>query len=166
MFAELKESIRSQLEQDIGVPVILANQTSPKLQYPNIYFSVITPYIPQFMGNYSFDGDNLTLEEQPTCTLSFTAQSKSRGAGTNFVSGEDEALETAEKAYLWFRHQGYAFLAYDLDVTVVNITNVASRTALVVDEIVRRYGFDVQIRYTSTQSYQTGKIENISLEEI
>jgi len=166
MFAELKEGIRSQLETDMGIQVILANQAESKLQtYPNIYFSVITPYIPQFMGNYSFDGENLNLEEQPTCTLSFTAQSKNRGMGASFVSGEDEALEVAEKAYEWFRHTGYEYLAYILDVAVVNITGVTSRTALVVDEIIRRYGFDVQIRYTKDTSYQVGKIENVSIEE-
>ena len=62
------------------------------------------------------------------------------------ISGDDEALELADRAQGFFLFAGRQLLA-DLGVVVVRVENTQSRSAFDTDETDRRYGFDVLFRY-------------------
>ena len=45
---------------------------------------------------------------------------------------------------------------------VVDVLNAANRSALVLDEMARRYGFDVRLRYRRTDSRSISTVEKVN----
>ena len=169
-FLEIRNALISLLSKHMGMKITLAEQIHPVKQLPYCYYSVLTPYAPiGEMGDYSIrpsskdSGVISTRREMPHATFSFTFVSQSRyvNCGT-FVYGEDEAQQMAEQAQGYFLHVGYDELSR-LGIVVVEIRNVTNRTTLVVDEDVRRYGFDVRIRYTRTDEREDATVGSVSL---
>ena len=150
------------LSAALGVPVLLASQVEPEAEPPFIVWAVLNDYTPDGgLGDYSStpDGDEAvvsTRTEQPTATLSFTACSINRtatpaGGPPVYILGADEAHDLAEKAQGFFLHTG----RYDIQAAgfvVVDVSNAASRDALELDEMGRRFGFDVRLRYIRTDA--------------
>lgn len=89
--------------------------------------------------------------------LSFTACSMNRvGQDGAQVMGDDEAMDLADRAQGFFLFTGRQLLA-DRGIVVVSVENTQPRSALDVDEVARRYGFDILVRYerTDTRTVQT-----------
>ena len=168
-FKELRNAIIRNLWVYLGCPVILDGQVQPEPEPPFGIYSVTTPYSSTGeMGNYSVAGlgDGTAAEtrtELPSATFSFTFCSwNHEGPDGEPVSGEDEAEDLAEKAAAYFLHTGYDdFLK--LGVAVVDIGQVQPRTTLVIDEAVRRYGFDVRIRYTRQDTRRISTVETVQI---
>jgi len=169
-FLEIRNALVSHLSRYMGLKIVLADQIHPIKQFPYCFYSVITPYAPiGEMGDYSVTpnandvGVTSTRREMPHATFSFTFVSQSRyvDVGT-YVYGEDEAQQMAERAQGYFLHTGYNELSR-LGIVVVEIRNVTNRTTLVLDEDVRRYGFDVRMRYTRTDERIDSTVGSVSL---
>lgn len=174
-FLEVRNTIMTRLEQYLGIPVVLSDQAAPMPEFPFCYYSITTPYAPTGeMGNYRIEdipGETkitTTRREQPSATFSFTVCSINRwtkdanGAEVEpYIFGEDEAQNLAEKAQGFFLVAGYDILS-NLGIVVVDVTNTANRTTLVVDEAARRYGFDVRVRYTREDSRTDGTIKTVT----
>ena len=168
-FVTKRNSLISALHKAVGVPVLLASQVQPEAEPPFIVYSVTADYIPDGgLGNYSL-GEGATQddlvevrEEQPTATLSFTACSVNRcydDKGSQVqVLGADEALELATLAQGFFLHTGRDAIA-GAGFVVVDVTNATSRDALELDEMGRRFGFDVRLRYTRTDAAAISNLE-------
>ena len=94
------------------------------------------------------DGGTLTKyrREHAEATFSFTACGFNRQGKDGPISGDDEALELADRAQGFFLFAGRQLLA-DLGVVVVRVENTQSRSAFDTNETDRRYGFDVLFRY-------------------
>ena len=165
-FVAVRNTITKRLESYLGIPVKLSDQFSPVPEAnPFCFYSVTTPYAPAGeQGNYSEDSIpgsteiTITRREQPSATFSFVFCSFNRwsksddGADTEpYIYGEDEALTLAEKAQGFFLHTERERLS-NLGIVIMDVTNATNRTALVVDEAARRYGFDVRVRYTRTDT--------------
>lgn len=156
-FKEVRNLIVSGLHEYMDLNVILGNQLNPEMDYPFILYSVTAPYIPESgLGEFSTAvNENGTVTEtraeQPTCTFSFTVCSTDRETGNDYILGEDEALELAEKVQGWFLHTGYEYIS-GKGFTVVDVANVQNRSFLQVDEEAIRYGFDVVLRYVRTDN--------------
>jgi hypothetical protein len=165
-FIEARNDIIAGLADDLGLNIVLADQVSPETALPFGYYNVISPYIPQSMGGYSrkvIDNDlSYTRTEMPEAGLSFTFVSANREVAGGYVYGEDEALRVAYNARGWFQHGGIPYLQKS-GIAVVRLDNFASRSLLVVDETSRRWGFDVTIRYTLTDTRRDGAIEKYAL---
>lgn len=149
---KVRNRIIKGLHEYMQIPVYRSDQVSPEADLPYIVYSVITPYTKgNTLGHYrcEADGNGGTEEvraEQAGMSLSFTACSQDRELGSGvFISGEDEAMDLAEKAQGWFLFVGRIFLSPE--VVVESVENVAPRNTLVVDEEANRYGFDVLVRY-------------------
>jgi len=162
---DVRNPITARLEDYLGIPVKLSDQTSPVPDPPFCFYSVITPYATTGeQGDYDVSNITetsqvtITRTEQPSATFSFTFASFNRwskdASGNDcepYINGEDESQSLAEKA------QGF-FLMTERDalsnkgIVVVDVTNATPRISLVVDEAARRYGFDVRIRYTRADS--------------
>lgn len=174
-FLDVRNTIVSQLEAALCIPVVLSDQAAPAPDFPFAYYSVTSPYAPTGeMGNYSteeIEGTNqiiTTRTEQPSATFSFVFCSINRYTKDEdgkdvepYIYGEDEAQSLAEKAQSFFLLEGYDTLS-NLGIVIVDITNTTNRTTLVVDEAARRYGFDVRVRYTRTDTRKDETVGNVA----
>lgn len=166
---EKRNALISALWSYLDCPVLLASQVQPEEEPPFIVYSVTADYIPDgSMGHYATGGgvgEDWLVEarvEQPSTTLSFTACSINRceeidGAQVNIL-GADEALELATRAQGFFLHAGRDKIEA-AGFVVVDITNATSRDTLEVDEMGRRFGFDVRLRYTRTDIAPVAQVE-------
>ena len=174
-FIEKRNALIAALSKAMGRPVLLASQVQPEVEPPFIVYSITADYLPDGgLGHYSWkrSGEEKDLvevrAEQPTTTLSFTACSINRsynngGVRVN-VLGADEALELATLAQGFFLHTG----RYEIEragFVVVEVTNAASRDALELDEMGRRFGFDVRLRYVRTDSAVVGAVEKATIKQ-
>ena len=105
-FVEKRNALVLALSEDVGRPVLLANQVQPEEEPPYIVWEILSDYTPDgSLGHFSTEdaGEGYALSvrtEQPTATLSFTACSINRSGvgedGTPFyVLRADEAQELA-----------------------------------------------------------------------
>ena len=169
-FVEMRNAMVKKLWDYLGCPVVLADQVQPEATFPFVIYSVTAPYIPgNTMGDYRTlpDGEDSTVVRRvmPTATFSFTCCSMNcMGEGGTFVSGADEAYELADEAMGWFLHTGYMDVSA-LGITVVEVGQVQDRTTLVIDEAARRFGFDVQIRYTREDTLNVPSIKKVTIKK-
>lgn len=171
-FIEKRNALISALYSHLGRPVLLSDQVQPEAEPPYVVYSVTADYVPDAgLGDLTYrettDGANTSLAEvraeQPSCTFSFSACSVNRwkdGAGgeKQYVLGEDEAQELAERAQGFFIHSGLNAIAA-AGFAVIDVSNAGSRSAIVVDEMARRYGFDVRMRYRRTDERDVGTVQ-------
>lgn len=169
-FREVRHEIISGLHSYMKIPVNLSSQVGPEPDPPFVFYSCTSPYIPDdTLGDYETvrneDGTTTKIRrEQATCTMSFTVCSVNRMENGRGILGEDEALDLAEKAAGWFIHSGYAHTS-GKGITIVDVSSVQERSFLQVDEEVRRYGFDVTIRYVREDEQKIGTIESVMVFE-
>ena len=168
-FVEKRNALVLALAEYVGRPVLLANQVQPEEAPPYIVWAILSDYTPDgSLGHYSTEeaGEGYALSvrtEQPTATLSFTACSINRyetgeDGKQSYVLGADEAQELAGKAQSFFLHGG-RYSIEKAGFTVVEVTNAAPRDALELDEMGRRFGFDVRLRYVRTDAEKVTTID-------
>lgn len=168
-FVEKRNALVLALAEYVGRPVLLANQVQPEEAPPYIVWAVLSDYTPDgSLGHYSMEdaGEGYALSvrsEQPTATLSFTACSINRKeTGKDgepfYVLGADEAQELAGKAQGFFLHGG-RYSIQKAGFVVVEVTNATPRDALELDEMGRRFGFDVRLRYVRTDAEKVTTID-------
>ena len=68
-------------------------------------------------------------------------------------------MELANQALGWFLHTGYEYTSKN-GIAIVDAGNIQERSVLEVDEMVRRYGFDVTIRYVREDNRTIATIQN------
>lgn len=163
------------LSEYVGHPVLLANQVQPEADPPYIVWAVLSDYGPDgSLGSFSTEdaGEGYAMSvrtEQPTATLSFTACSINRTEPGEdgrpvYILGADEAQELAEKAQGFFLHGG-RYAIQKAGFVVVEVTNAAPRDALELDEMGRRFGFDVRLRYTRTDAEKVTTIDGVATKQ-
>lgn len=144
------------------------------MEPPFIVYSITSDYTSDNgLGNYSLEDGSTegtaveVREEQPTTTMSFTACSINRieekdGEQVSIL-GADEALELANAGPAFFLHGG-RYATQKAGFVVVDVTNATSRDALELDEMGRRFGFDVRLRYTRTDLAEVDTVSNVTTE--
>ena len=164
---ELRNRIISGLAAYLGQPVRLADQAVPESECPYMFYQPIAPYLPGAsdivrervpgVGDHPHDIMS-TRREQAQATFSFSACSHNRETPDGYRFGDDEAQDLAERAQGWFLHVGKPALALD-GIVVLEVHNVTNRTAIEVDEVERRYGFDVRLRYLRVDQRRDNTVE-------
>lgn len=166
-FEQARNAIVSGLEEHIGYQVNLSEQIADKPEYPYCYYSVLAPRI----SGHSFglrevldteDGARLMRSEPVMATMSFTFCSMNRADGDGYILGEDEALALAEKAYGFFLLNAHNIPTEFGDIVINDVGTVANRTGFLVEDSVRRYGFDVKFAYVRTDEMQTYTISRVN----
>lgn len=103
----------------------------------------------------------MTRSEPVNATMSFTACSQNRlSESGETIFGEDEALEVADKAHGFFLLNGHNIATEYGDIVIRDVGKVASRTGFLVEDTVRRFGFDVKIGYVRTDEMPVLTIEH------
>lgn len=159
-FVQARNAIISGLEAHVGCPITLSDQIAEKPDYPYGYYSVLTPRRSDHafgLEEIQYDGENSvkTRSEPVTATMSFTFCSMNREIEDGYVFGEDEAFELAEKAYGFFLLNGHNISTKNGHIVINNVGDAVSRTGFLVEDSVRRYGFDVRFSYVRTDEMPT-----------
>lgn len=165
-FVEARNAITFGLEKHLGCPVVLSDQIADVPDFPYTYYSVLTPRI----SNHAFglkgvevnaNGYTQKRSEPVKATMSFTFCSQDRETlDGKYIYGEDEALELAEKAHGYFLLDAHNILTDTGEVVINNVGSVANRSGFVVEDTIRRYGFDVMFSYVRTDEKPTITIQN------
>ena len=159
---ELRNILVKALYDYLGGPkVVLSDQVMPEAEYPYLYYQSIQQHIPG-PHNISVTATDDTIvkhrSEHAQATYSFTACSVNRaGPDGRRISGDDEAMDLADKAQGFFLYTGKPLLAA-LGVVVVGVENTQGRSAFGIDETDRRYGFDILLRYERKDTGETPTI--------
>lgn len=118
------------LQKELGIPVVLANQTEQIPPYPYVSFTV-TSLVNSNAKTWAVDDDD-TYFKPLSQTWSFTVQS-------------DKAMDAptvALQAYDWFSQVGCRFLS-DNGVMVERVGNIGNRDNFLTTGYEYRCGFDV-----------------------
>ena len=156
-FVEARNAIVSGLEAHIGHPVVLSDQIADRPEFPYCCYSVLTPRTSNHaFGLHEVVGDEEQgyrhIRSEPVeATMSFTFCGQNREAEDgSYIYGEDEALDLAEKGHGFFLLNGHCISVGSEDIVIRNVGSVAGRNGFVVEDTVRRYGFDVRFAYIRT----------------
>lgn len=164
-FIEARNAITLGLEQYLGYPVVLSEQIADVPDFPYCYYSVLAPRI----SDHAFglrgvqelpDGHTLKRSEPVKASMSFTFCSQNRESEDGYIYGEDEALELAERAHGYFLLDAHSIVTETGEVVINNVGSVANRSGFIVEDTIRRYGFDITFRYVRTDEKPTITIQN------
>ncbi len=148
------------------IPVYRSGQTSGELMFPYILYTVTAANGGgNTTGHYSVrkkgDGAEEIKEEQAFLTMSFTICSQNHtDALGNYIQGEDEAQEIAERAHGWFTHAGYDDFT-KCGIVIADVTEVHGRNALMGNEEANRKGFDVICNYINGVSRDISVVDKV-----
>ena len=163
---QARNAIWERLKAHIGCPIVLADDIEQMPEVPYCYYSVLAPRITDHAFGLieleeTQEGFVRRRSEPVSATMSFTFCSKNRDApGGEYIYGEDEALELAEKAHGFFLLNGHNIATEHGDIVMQNIGVVANRTGFFVTDTIRRYGFDIRFGYVRTDEMPTVTIKN------
>lgn len=177
MIIKARNIIISGLAAATGVAVRLSDEQDPEDEPPYAYYSIVTPYAStgEFGSHIrkvvkdAEDGKKYIHDyryEHPEMVLSFNFCSANRQLddGTS-INGENEAMSFAMKGVAWFKNEGAAALSAS-HLVVLQITNCASRSGILADEYIRRWGFDAAVRYKAITKRIDDIVENANVIKI
>lgn len=161
-FLEVRNAIVAGLEEHIKCPVVLSDQIADVEGFPYCYYSVLTPRI----NNHAFglvtqSETQLKREEQVDATMSFTFCSQNREAGDDFIFGEDEAIELCEAGHGYFLLNAHTSHLEAGRIVVQDVGNVTNRSGFLLEDTIRRYGFDVRVAYVRTDTMEALPVKDI-----
>lgn len=160
-FEQARNAIAAGLEAHLGCPVVLSGRIAERPDFPYCYYSVLAPRISDHAfglrelveGGAEF---KLVRSEPVFATMSFTFCSENRDTDDGgYIFGEDEALSLYEKANGYFLLNGHVLATEHGDIVINNVGAVVNRTSFLVEDYVRRYGFDIRISYVRTDEMPT-----------
>lgn len=160
-FEQARNVIAAGLEAHLGCPVVLSERIAERPDFPYCYYSVLAPRISDHAfglrelveGGAEF---KLVRSEPVFATMSFTFCSENRDTDDGgYIFGEDEALSLCEKANGYFLLNGHVLATEHGDIVINNVGAVVNRTSFLVEDYVRRYGFDIRISYVRTDEMPT-----------
>lgn len=164
-FVEARNVIVEGLEKHIGCPVVLSDQIAEQPTYPYCYYSVLVPRISSHaFGLHEIEGDEKHgyrhIRSEPVeATMSFTFCSQNRETEDGgYIYGEDEALGLADKGHGFFLLDAHCIVVGSEDIVIRNVGRVANRSGFMVDDTIRRFGFDVRLAYIRTDEMPTTTI--------
>ncbi len=151
--------IRKQLADDTNLTIIRADQTGNIPNLPYATYKVISDRKGVGREDVSHvDTLNSLVEtrtQERNSTISFNIY------GTSL----DNAFEVATQLRKWFEWRGSLFLE-DINVAVVNVTDVTNRTTFLVDTYDEKWGFDVIIRYLNIDEHDIDYFDKVEYEII
>lgn len=153
----LVKMIRKQLAEDAGLTIIRADQTGdiPKLPYATYKVIGDRKGIGQDDVSHVNRPDALseTRIQERNATISFTT----------YGTSHDNAFEVATQLRKWFEWRGSLFLD-EINVAVVNLTDVTNRTTFLLESYDEKWGFDVIIRYLEFDEHDIDYFDKVEVE--
>lgn len=162
------------LSRALDIKISLSESQDPTDAPPYGYYSFVTPYAPTGeLGSHELHpiidpktGQKQLLNirwEHPRMVLSFCFCSTDHMDDTGAqINGENEAMTLALQGAGWFKNEGCELLSRE-GLVVLAVGNISSRSGLFADEVIRRWGFDVTLRYKAITTRVDDIIEKISI---
>ncbi|WP_342441240.1 hypothetical protein MHB65_17950 [Lysinibacillus sp. FSL K6-0075] len=153
----LAKLIRKQLAEDTALTIIRADQTGDVPKLPYATYKVI--------GDRKGVGQEDVSQVSKPNTLSET-RVQERNATISFNTygtSHDNAFEVATQLRKWFEWRGSLFLD-EINVAIVNITDVTNRTTFLLDSYDEKWGFDVIIRYLEIDEHEIDYFDKVEVE--
>lgn len=150
-----------------GIMIYRSGQVNEEQEPPYIIYSVVSDNgSGQVPGHYSVraageDAEEIR-QEQTSATMSVVVCSQDRNRDGDYIYGEDEAQELAEKCRGWFIHTGYDYLSAN-NIVIMDVTAVQSRNMLMVNEEVSRKGFDVMFGYVAEERRSIPAVHGVNI---
>lgn len=153
----LAKLIRKQLAEDTALTIIRADRTGDVPKLPYATYKVI--------GDRKGVGQEDVSQVSKPNTLSET-RVQERNATISFNTygtSHDNAFEVATQLRKWFEWRGSLFLD-EINVAIVNITDVTNRTTFLLDSYDEKWGFDVIIRYLEIDEHEIDYFDKVEVE--
>ncbi|MED4551216.1 hypothetical protein P9305_00695 [Lysinibacillus capsici] len=149
--------IRKQLLDDTDLTIIRADQTGdiPKLPYATYKVIGDRKGVGQEDVSHVNKPDSLseTRIQERNATISFNT----------YGTSHDNAFEVATQLRKWFEWRGSLFLD-EINVAIVNLTDVTNRTTFLLDSYDEKWGFDVIIRYLDIEEHDIDYFDKVEVE--
>lgn len=153
----LVKSIRKQLAIDTDITIIRADQVGDIPELPYATYKVISDRKGIGQEDVSHVDDVAALVETRTqernSTLSFNI----------YGTSHDNAYEVATQLRKWFEWRGSLFLE-EINVAVVNLTDVTNRTTFLLESYDEKWGFDAIIRYQEIDEHEIDYFDKVEVE--
>jgi hypothetical protein len=160
-YAQIRDSITTNLNSFMNIPIVMGEQNDPKPPYPYLSCKFTGLYVANsnhsaelqdtVTGTNGFPYDiQLTRLEQMKLILEVTAYSETM----------DEAENKIYQALDWFNYSGYQTLK-DNGLIVFNIGQVQDQDTFIVDDYEHRKTFDVTLRIASETVRTLETIESV-----
>ena len=154
---DLIKLIRKQLSDDTDLTIIRADQTGdiPKLPYATYKVIGDRKGVGQEDVSHFNKPDSLseTRIQERNATISFNT----------YGTSQDNAFEVATQLRKWFEWRGSLFLD-EINVAIVNLTDVTNRTTFLLDSYDEKWGFDVIIRYLDIEEHDIDYFDKVEVE--
>ena len=166
---DIKNAIVKALHEYMAIPIVPTDTADRKPGYPYISYKITTSHeaetfslvdnlvdniVPSLSERFNYDVE-VIRKEQAHFTLSISVYS----------DNDDTAMALAYKARDWFKFSGYFYMV-DMNIVVVNTTNITDRTQRLIDEFEWRYGFDVRIRAARDITKRVETIEEYNFNKL
>lgn len=153
----LVKLIRKQLASDTALTIIRADQTGDLPELPYATYKVIGDR--KGVGQEDVSHVNL-----PDALLETRKQERNATISINtYGTSHDNAYEVATQLRKWFEWRGSLFLD-EIDIVVVNVTDIQNRTTFLIDSYDEKYGFDVIIRYIEIDENEVDYFDKVEVE--
>ncbi|MFJ7891299.1 LIC_12616 family protein [Lysinibacillus xylanilyticus] len=137
---KLVKLIRNQLATDTDLTIIRADQPGdlPKLPYATY----------KVLGHRKGVGqEDISYRDEPNAHVEKRVEERNATISFNcYGTTHDNAYEIAEKLRKWFVRGG-SFYLDEIDVVIIDVSEVDNRTTFLIDAYDEKWGFDVIIRY-------------------
>ncbi|OXS74914.1 hypothetical protein B1B04_08480 [Lysinibacillus sp. KCTC 33748] len=149
--------IRKQLATDTDLTIIRADQPGDLPKLPYATYKVIGDRKGVGQEDISYrDEPNVLIEnrtEERNATISFNS----------YGTTHDNSYEIAKKLRKWFAHGGSLYLE-EIDVAIVDVSEVENRTTFLIDSYDEKWGFDVIIRYLDVDENEVDYFDKVEVE--
>lgn len=149
--------IRKQLSDDTDFTIIRADQTGdiPKLPYAT--YKVIS-------DRKGVGQEDVSHVNKPDALSESRIQERNATISFNtYGTSHDNAFEVATQLRKWFEWRGSLFLD-EINVAIVNLTDVTNRTTFLLDSYDEKWGFDVIIRYLDIEEHDIDYFDKVEVE--
>ena len=155
-FEHIQKTLVNKLQDELQVPVIVANPDGPKPQEPFVILNFTSPYIPS--GSYVEE-----TKDEEDCYVEIKRTSWDKMVASLTFYGDDN--KNGLKALDYIQFKGYDELRKEAGLVLVSNTALQNRDVYVIDQWERKTGFDATFRVVSETLKQIDSIQSVNKEE-
>jgi len=141
-----QEDIINIIADNISHPIVLRDQTNPKMDYPFIAYKFITK-LGNEPGQPILDSSIVTEEGEDWFKYTHKKHYNMILSLTSYSNSEIESNNVIEELYDFMTFTGLT-LFKNKNIIIKNIGDITERDTLIIDDYERRFGFDVEFRIT------------------
>jgi len=153
----LVKSIRKQLATDMAITIIRSDQLGDIPDLPYATYKVIS-------DRKGVGQEDVSHVDNVAALVETRKQERNTTLSINiYGTSHDNAYEVATQLRKWFEWRGSLFLD-EINVAVVNLTDVTNRTTFLLESYDEKWGFDAIIRYQEIDEHEIDYFDKVEVE--